>query len=127
VQKRSLHRVNEHFKPNLDTVWSSAVFFQQPVKGWVQERFDQLLFHPEMSESGLLDSEPEFIISVITDYFQFTQEQLIISLRGTENLPPDLAISNYSAVSSAIKRMKKRSKRGRVAQNNLIYWEKLLL
>jgi hypothetical protein len=32
AQKRSLHGVNEHFKPNFHTVWLSAVVFQQPAK-----------------------------------------------------------------------------------------------
>jgi hypothetical protein len=36
--KWSLHKVNEHFEPLFDAVWTSAIAFQQPVRLLVGSR-----------------------------------------------------------------------------------------
>lgn len=97
-------------------------------KEWVREKFDYLLFKSEIPASRQLALLPEKIISVVCNHFKVKKEQLLISQRGRENLPRDIAIylvrhhsretladvgrhfgiSNYSTASSAVERIKGR-------------------
>jgi chromosomal replication initiation ATPase DnaA len=94
----------------------------------------------------VLAPSPEQIMSLVTDYFEITREQLMASRRGKENLPRDFAIylirrhsrtplkeigslfaiSKYSSVSSVIERIKKRSKEDRKVQHYVKELEKNL-
>jgi chromosomal replication initiation ATPase DnaA len=75
----------------------------------------------------------ENIIVLVCDHFKVKKEQIVTSKRGAENLPRDIAIylvrhhsrdtlasvgrhfaiSNYSTVSSAVERVKRKEKRKR--------------
>lgn len=119
---------------NLPTILGADTF-----KEWVKEQFDRLRFHPEIPESRVLSSSPEQVIDFVSDHFKIGKEQLMISRRGAENLPRDIAIylvrlhcrdtlaeigrlftiDNYSTVSSAIERIKSRKRTDRSLRNHL--------
>jgi putative transposase len=108
-------------------------------KEWVREKYDHLRFHREIPGSRELAPSPEKIIDLVCDYFKVKKEQLLISKRGTENLPRDVAIylvrrhsretlasvgshfeiRNYSTVSSVIERIKARKDTDRSLQRHL--------
>ena len=119
---------------NMPSVLGGAFF-----KEWVKEKFHHLLFQEEIPESRELAPSAENIIALVRDHFKIKKEQIIISKRGTENLPRDIAIylvrhhsrdtlagvgrhfaiSNYSTVSSAVERVKLRLKKDRTLQKHL--------
>ena len=108
-------------------------------KEWVKERFKGLRFQGEIPESRSLAPNASDIISAVCKHFKVKREDLVLSRRGTENLPRDVAIylvrqncreslasvgkhfgiDNYSTVSSALERIKKRKKKERLLQRHL--------
>ena len=126
---------------NLPSILGADTF-----KEWVKEQFDRLRFHPEIPESRVLSSSPAQIIDLVSAYFKIGKEQLMISRRGTENLPRDLAIylvrlhcrdtlaeigsyfgiDTYSTVSSAIERIKARKRTDRSVKKELNELERKL-
>ena len=108
-------------------------------KEWIKEKFSSLLLKEEIPESRELSPLPENIIALVCDYFKVTNEQILMSRRGTENLPRDIAIylvrlhskqtlasigqhfgiAKYSTVSSAVERIKLRMKHDRLLRKHL--------
>lgn len=97
-------------------------FFKEMIK----EKFGHLLFHKEIPAARKLATDAETIIASVCRYFGVSYEDLMVSRRGVENLPRDMAIylvrqrtretlsevggyfgiENYSTVSSAVERIK---------------------
>lgn len=108
-------------------------------KEWVKEKFSHLGFADEIPESRVLAPSPEKIIALVCNHFKVTKEQVLTCRRGAENLARDVAIylvryhsrdtlahvgqhfgiSNYSTVSSAIGRVKLRTKHDLVLRKHL--------
>jgi len=61
-------------------------------KYWVKDNFEHLRFHSDISGVRELGPLPEKIMLVVCKYFKVKKEQLMISQRGRENLPRDIAI-----------------------------------
>jgi REP element-mobilizing transposase RayT len=106
---------------------------------WIKEKFQDLRFHQEIPEAGILAPAPEKIIDLVSKHFKIKKESLTKSKRGTANLPRDIAvylvriysketltgvgtyfdITNYSTVSSVIDRVKARKARDKRFANQL--------
>jgi putative transposase len=66
-------------------------------KEWIKEKFSSLLLKEEIPESRELSPLPENIIALVCDYFKVTNEQILMSRRGTENLPGYRNLSSSSS------------------------------
>lgn len=97
-------------------------------KDWVRNRFIDPELQREIPEAKRLANSPQDIIAQVCAYFDLDEARLQQSRRGAENLPRDIAIylarstsrmkladigaafgmSNYSTVSSAAERIKRR-------------------
>jgi putative transposase len=119
---------------NLPSILGTDIF-----KEWVKEKFNRFRFHREIPASRQLATSAGDIIQLVCDHFKVEKEQLLLSRRGTENLPRDLTmylvraycretlssigssfgIDNYSTVSSAIERIKARKQTDRSLKKHL--------
>ncbi len=108
---------------NMPSILGSTSF-----KEYIKEKFHQLTKTPEISGAKALAPDPGKVLSQVCEYFQVPRQELLISKRGTENIPRDIAIylvrrlchltlplvgkefgiSNYSTVSSVVQRVKLR-------------------
>lgn len=99
-------------------------------KNYIQGKFFELVNRQEVPESKVLALDAEKVITSVCDHYRISRGQLLVSKRGTENLPRDIAIylvrrfccktlpsvgkefgiTNYSTVSSVVQRVKKRYK-----------------
>ncbi len=68
------------------------VFGNETFKDWVKEVFVHLQFTQDIPESRQLAPSPKKIIQLTCRHFKVTKEQVLISKRGRENLPRDIAI-----------------------------------
>jgi REP element-mobilizing transposase RayT len=122
----------------------SSVLGGDAFKEWVKEHFGHFRLHKEIPESRALAPPPEKIIDLVCTHFKIKKKQLMISKRGRENLPRDVAIylvrrysgetltdvgshfgiENYSTVSSAVQRIKTRRTDGASLQETLSTLEK---
>ncbi len=93
-------------------------------KEYIQEKFFELKSTHEIPESKALTPDAEKVISCVCEYYRVSRSDLLVSKRGTENLPRDIAIylvrrlccltlpsvgkefgiNNYSTVSSVVQR-----------------------
>jgi len=100
-------------------------------KDWIKQRFISLEPQTEMPAAQSFAVAPQEVIRQVCIYCRLEEDRLKKSRRGTENLPRDVAIylarclsrktlaeigkafgiSNYSTVSRAIERSKKRQER----------------
>jgi len=137
------HFVSLHDSEETERFYSlkklASVMGGESFKGWLKEQFQELRFRKEIPESRLLAPAVQDIIDTTCDHFQVTKEQLLISRRGQENLPRDVAlylvriltrntmtevgrhfgISNYSTVGSVVMRMNQRKEENHDVQNHL--------
>jgi len=108
---------------NLPPVLGSESF-----KAFIKEKFCGLANKPEIPESRFLAPDAGKVIATVCDHYRISKSELLLSKRGTENLPRDLAIylvrqlcrltlphvgsefgiKNHSTVSSVVQRMKSR-------------------
>jgi hypothetical protein len=122
----------------------SSVLGGDSFKEWVKEHFGHLRLHKEIPEARTLAPSPEKIIDLVCTHFKIKKKQLMISKRGRENLPRDVAIylvrrysggtltdvgsyfgiENYSTVSSAVQRIKARGTDGAFLHETLSTLEK---
>ena len=113
----------------------------------LKEKLDHFQFYQEITESRELAPSAEKVIAVVCDYFKIKKEQLMLSRRGTENLPRDVAIylvrsysietlahigrrfeiSSYSTVSSVVGRIKTRRNNDKSLQKHLKEIERKLV
>lgn len=120
-----------------------SVFGGETFKDWLQDRFKHLKFREEIPESRQLAISAPEIIAKVCGHFQVTPETVLVSRRGNENLPRNVAIylvrlvtretmpevgkyfgiTNYSTVGSVVERMKQRKQDDRNLRKHL---EKLL-
>lgn len=111
---------------NLPSVLGGEIF-----KEWLKDKFNHLGFREEIPESRILGPTVEEIVADVCAHFRVTKDQLNRSRRGTQNLPRDVAIylvrllsrgtltevgenfgiRSYSTVSSAIERVKLRTRK----------------
>jgi putative transposase len=109
----------------------SSILGGDAFKDWVKQRFIPLEPQMEIPAAQNLAVTPEEVIRQVCTYYRLDEDRLKRSRRGEENLPRDVAIylarcisrrtlaeigkafgiSNYSTVSSAIERIKKRQER----------------
>jgi REP-associated tyrosine transposase len=93
----------------------------------------------QISESKVLAQDAEKVILCICDYYMVSRSDLLISKRGTENLPRDIAIflvrrlcrltlpregkefgiNNYSIVSSVVQRVTLRIEKDKYLQREV--------
>jgi REP element-mobilizing transposase RayT len=119
---------------NLPSVLGGDTF-----KDWLKEKFQHLCFHEEIPESRILAPTAEEIIREVCDHFQVVREQFMVTRRGRENLPRDMAIylvrllsqatlsevgkhfgmNNYSTVSSVVERVKLRTNEDPMVREHL--------
>lgn len=108
---------------NLPPVLGSESF-----KTFIKEKFSELANKPEIPESKFLAPDAGKVIVTVCDHYRISKSELLVSKRGTENLPRDAAIylvrqlcrltlphvgnefgiENHRTVSSVIQRMKSR-------------------
>ena len=106
----------------------SFILGDEEFKDWLKEKFEDLRFKPEIPESKELALSSNKIRALVCKTFKVENDALMISKRGTENFPRDVAIflqrkycgqtlaalgkdfdmANYSSVSSACERIKSR-------------------
>ena len=111
-------------RKNLPSVLGSESFTE-----FIRARFSDLAHRPEIPESKALAPSAGKVIASVCDYYRIPMSELLISKRGTENAPRDMAIylvrrlcrltlpnvgrefgvRNYSTVSSAVQRVKSRA------------------
>lgn len=126
---------------NLPSILGSDSF-----KEFVNEQFAHLGFQKDIPDSKILAPSAIKVISVVCDFYKVTDRQLLISKRGTENRPRDMAIymvrrhcretlptvgrhfgiENYSTVSSVIERVKARKNRDKSVRQELESIAKIL-
>ncbi len=110
-------------------------------KEYIQEKFSELTNKAEIPESKILAPDPAKVISCVCQHYKISRNELLVSKRGTENLPKDIAIylvrqlccltlpgvgkefgiNNYSTVSSVVQRVKLRTAKDKVLQSELEY------
>ncbi len=56
-------------------------------KEYIQEKFSELTNTPEVPESKALAPDAEKVISYVCEYYKVSRSDLLVSKRGTENLP----------------------------------------
>ena len=61
-------------------------------KEFIKEKFHKFKNIPEIPESKFLAQDAENVILSVCDYYRVSRSDLMISKRGTENLPRDIAI-----------------------------------
>lgn len=108
-------------------------------KEYIREKFSELTNRPEVPESKALAPDAEKVISCVCEYYRISWNELLVSKRGAENLPRDIAIylvrllccltlpsvgkefgiNNYSTVSSVVQRVKLRAERDKHLQREL--------
>ncbi len=108
---------------NLPSILGNTAF-----KEYISEKFSELINRPEVPESKSLAPDAGKVISCVCEHYRISRNDLLISKRGSENLPRDIAIylvrqlccvtlpivgkifeiNNYSTVSSAVQRVKLR-------------------
>jgi len=125
----------------------SSILGGDSFKERVKEKIDHSKFHQEIPESRELAPSAEKVIALVCDHFKVNKEKLVISKRGIENLPRDVAIylirchgrvtlahigihfeiSSYSTVSSVVGRIKTRRNTDKNLQKHLKKIEKKLV
>ncbi len=121
---------------NMPSILGSMSF-----KEYIQEKFSELANTPEIPESKTLTPDAEKVVSCVCEYYGVSRSDLLISKRGTENHPRDVAIylvrclccltlpsvgkefgiNNYSTVSSVVQRVKLRAENDRNLQREIGY------
>ena len=119
---------------NLPTILGGISF-----KDAIRERFSGLANRPEIPESRILAPEAETVISCICEHYMISREVMLVSKRGTENLPRDIAIylvrqlcgktlpdvgrdfgiTNYSSVSSVVQRIGVRYRQNKILKKEI--------
>ena len=61
-------------------------------KKYIQEKFFEFANRQEIPESKVLALDAERVITCVCEHYRIFREQLLVSKRGTENLPRDIAI-----------------------------------
>jgi len=61
-------------------------------KNDVREKFFELINRQEVPESKVLALDAERVITCVCKHYRISREQVLVSKRGTENLPRDIAI-----------------------------------
>jgi REP element-mobilizing transposase RayT len=110
---------------NLPSILGSDLF-----KESIRDKFCDLANQVEIPESRSLAPEATKVILAVCDFYRVSREEMLVSRRGNENLPRDVAvylvrclcqltlpcvgkefgIENYSTVSSIVQRVKARIK-----------------
>ena len=73
--------------------WSEQVFFSNlDHEKFIKEKFHKLKNIPEISESKFLAQEAENVILSVCGYYRVSKSDLMISKRGSEKSPRDIAI-----------------------------------
>jgi len=108
-------------------------------KDWIKEKFQDLRFRQEIPELKDLSLNTNMIRGLVCKSFKVGNDVLMVSKRGTENLPRDVAIylqrkycgqtlvelgkdydiMSYSTVSSAFERIKSRLLKDRKLQGKV--------
>jgi len=108
---------------NLPSILGSDLF-----KDSIRDKFYNLANQPEIPESKFLAPDVEKVIRAVCDFYGISRKKILVSRRGNENLPRDVAvylvrrlchmtlpsvgmefgIKNYSTVSSIVQRVKAR-------------------
>jgi REP-associated tyrosine transposase len=108
-------------------------------KEHIKEKFYELTNIPEISGAKNLAQDAEKVIFCVCEYYRVSRSDLLISRRGTENLPRDIAIylvrqlcrltlpcvgeefgiNNYSTVSSVVQRVKLRLEKDKYLQREV--------
>ncbi len=124
----------------------SSILGSNEFKESIKEKFKHLQYQDEIPQSRELAPSPDRMITTVCEYFKVQREQMMVSKRGAENVPRDLAIylvrlhcsdtlsnigryfgiANYSTVSSAVERIKARVKNDIVVQEHLQRIEAML-
>jgi REP-associated tyrosine transposase len=119
---------------NLPSMLGSSAF-----KEYIKEKFQDLVNSAEIPESKDLAPDARKVISAVCAHQNVTKKELLFSKRGTENIVRDIAIylvrhlccktlpdvgrefgiNNYSTVSSAVQRVKRRIEGDRTLRKEL--------
>jgi REP element-mobilizing transposase RayT len=111
---------------NLPSVLGSESF-----KEFIRDKFSALAYMQDIPESKILAPDAGKVIASVCDYYRIPRSELLVSKRGSENPPRDMAIylvrrlcrmtlprvgkefgiNNYSTVSSVIQRVKSKAER----------------
>ena len=123
VNQQESEEIQQFFShKNLPSIFGTAGFIDK-----IRNSFCWLRQDKEIPEAAILSVEAAAVKNAVCTVYQISEEQLLASKRGTENIPRDLAIyvlrmysqktlseigktfgiKNYSTVSSAIGRAKK--------------------
>ena len=125
----------------------SSILGGDSFKERVKEKIDHSKFHQEIPESRELAPSVKKVIALVCDHFKVNKEKLVISKRGIENLPRDVAIylirchsrvtlahigihfeiCSYSTVSSVVGRIKSRRNTDKNLQKHLKKIERKLV
>ncbi len=123
IEEKESEEIKEFFsRRNLPSILGTEKFLN-----WVQEKFKDLRFHKEIPEADILTPDVDMILESVCEAFHVDKESLLISKRGTANVPKDISIyllrwytnktlseigkyfhlNHYTSVSSVVVRMKK--------------------
>ena len=125
--------------------WPS-IFGSEGFRDWVKNEFQHIGIQKEIPETALLTPSAESIITLVGDFYRVSREQLLETRRGHTHEARDVAIyllrrhgmetlvetgrhfnmPNYSSVSSAVSRTKKRMAEDKALRERIAEIEKRL-
>ncbi len=123
IEEEETEEIKEFFgQKNLPSILGTEEFLN-----WIQEKFQGLRFHKEIPEATILTPDAERIFELVCQAFHVNKGSLLVSKRGTANVPRDISIyllrrytnktlseigkyfhlNHYSSVSSVVVRIKR--------------------